>query len=216
VDVNAKAKRGDVVAAADDFRRRTLSHAPRALDRLIYLASMRDYNTGLYHHEGLAARYSQEAACEAVSDCHREAEHVSHAKEESRADETGDDGREEPSVFHVFLPFCADAGTKPMIVFRASSFTFHLPCGQALIGTDRGRGASPSTQSRVLCRALLWRTPAWQANGGGLLASGCTAAIWESPEPPLGATCDSGSQAMNTTSGASHGCRSTLLDPVTQ
>jgi hypothetical protein len=71
--VRASAKRGDVVAAADDFRRRTLSQAPRALDRLIYFASMRDYNTGLYHHEGLAARYSQEAACEAVSDCHREA-----------------------------------------------------------------------------------------------------------------------------------------------
>jgi hypothetical protein len=71
--VIARSKRGDVLAAADDFRRRTLSHAPRALDRLIYLASMRDYNTGLYHHEGLAARYSQEAACEAVADCHREA-----------------------------------------------------------------------------------------------------------------------------------------------
>jgi hypothetical protein len=62
-----------VIAAADDFRQRTLPHAPRALDRLIYLASMRDYNTGLYHHEGLAARYSREAACEAVADCHREA-----------------------------------------------------------------------------------------------------------------------------------------------
>jgi hypothetical protein len=63
----------DVVAASDDLRRRTLSQVPRPLDRLIYLASMRDYNTGLYHHDGLAARFSEEVACEALSGCHREA-----------------------------------------------------------------------------------------------------------------------------------------------
>ena len=34
---------------------------------------MRDYNTGLYHHDGLAARFSPEAACEAIADCHRDA-----------------------------------------------------------------------------------------------------------------------------------------------
>ena len=33
---------------------------------------MRDYNTGLYYHDGLAARFSQEVACEALADCHRE------------------------------------------------------------------------------------------------------------------------------------------------
>lgn len=71
--MSVSVKRRDVIAASEDFRRRTLFHAPRALDRLIYLASMRDYNTGLYHHEGLAARYSVEAACEALADCHREA-----------------------------------------------------------------------------------------------------------------------------------------------
>ena len=43
-----------------------------ALDRLIYLASMRDYNTGLYVHQGLAARFSAEVACEALADCHQE------------------------------------------------------------------------------------------------------------------------------------------------
>jgi hypothetical protein len=63
----------DVQQAADDFRRRSLSGYPRPLDRLIYLASMRDYNTGLYYHDGLASRYSQEVACEAMADCHREA-----------------------------------------------------------------------------------------------------------------------------------------------
>jgi hypothetical protein len=63
----------DVLAAADDLRRRTLVEMTQPLERLIYLASMRDYNTGLYYHQGLAARFSEEAACEALAGCHREA-----------------------------------------------------------------------------------------------------------------------------------------------
>src|SRR5580692_12110872 len=66
-------KRDNVEMAVDDLHRRTLGDMPRALDRLIYLASMRDYNTGLYYHDGLASRFSQEVACEALADCHREA-----------------------------------------------------------------------------------------------------------------------------------------------
>jgi hypothetical protein len=66
-------RRMDVQQAAEDLRRRSLSDLPRPLDRLIYLASMRDYNTGLYYHDGLASRYSQEVACEALADCHRQA-----------------------------------------------------------------------------------------------------------------------------------------------
>jgi hypothetical protein len=71
--MNAPAKHTDVLAAADDLRRRTLADMPQPLGRLIYLASTRDYNTGLYYHHGLAMRYSEEAACEALADCHREA-----------------------------------------------------------------------------------------------------------------------------------------------
>lgn len=70
--MSALARRLDVQEAAEDVRHRTLSELPQALDRLIYLASMRDYNTGLYYHDGLAARFSQEVACEALADCHRE------------------------------------------------------------------------------------------------------------------------------------------------
>lgn len=62
-----------VQAAIRDLRLRTLSQMPVALAKLIYLAGLRDYNTGLYHHEGLASRYSDEAACEALADCHRQA-----------------------------------------------------------------------------------------------------------------------------------------------
>jgi hypothetical protein len=62
----------DVQKAAEDVRERTLAKIPRVLDRFIYLASMRDYNTGLYHHEGLALRFSHDIACEALANCHRE------------------------------------------------------------------------------------------------------------------------------------------------
>src|SRR5579864_9633236 len=67
-----KAKRADVLAASEDLRRRTLPQTSGPLDRIIYLASMRDYNTGLYVHQGLAARFSPEAASEALANCHRE------------------------------------------------------------------------------------------------------------------------------------------------
>ena len=66
-------KRMDVEQARQDLCRRTLSEIQRPLDRLIYLASMRDYNTGVYHHDGLASRFTEEVACEALADCHREA-----------------------------------------------------------------------------------------------------------------------------------------------
>jgi hypothetical protein len=71
--MNLRTQRENVERAAEDLRRRTLSEIPRSLDRLIYLASMRDYNTGLYYHDGLAGRFTQDAACEALADCHREA-----------------------------------------------------------------------------------------------------------------------------------------------
>lgn len=73
--MTSNSNQNDVIAAADDLRRRTLSQLPLALERLIYLASTRDYNTGLYHHEGLAQRYSEAAACEGLANCHRESFH---------------------------------------------------------------------------------------------------------------------------------------------
>ena len=68
-----RSKHAEVQAASQDLRNRTLSLIPGSLDRLIYLASMRDYNTGLYHHDGLTSRFSEETACEALADCHRDA-----------------------------------------------------------------------------------------------------------------------------------------------
>src|SRR5215471_14193714 len=63
----------DVIQAAEDLRRRTLSHFQRPLDRLIYLASTRDYNTGIYYHDGLASTYGEDVTCQALAECHREA-----------------------------------------------------------------------------------------------------------------------------------------------
>jgi hypothetical protein len=66
-------KRMEVVRAAEDLRRRTLADVKAPLDQVIYLASMRDYNTGLYYHAGLAMKYGDDVACEALAECHNDA-----------------------------------------------------------------------------------------------------------------------------------------------
>src|SRR5260370_10796621 len=58
-------------AAYEDLLRRSLSKVPGDLARVIYLASTRDYNTGTYHHEGLAARFRSEVAAKALDAAHR-------------------------------------------------------------------------------------------------------------------------------------------------
>src|SRR4029077_11412316 len=73
--MTALSKHTDVQAASRDLRLRTLSFMAHPLDRLIYLASTRDYNTGLYHHDGLASRFSQKSSRAALAYCHREAFH---------------------------------------------------------------------------------------------------------------------------------------------
>ncbi len=58
--------------AFEDLQRRTLSQIPCDFARLVYLASMREYNSATYHHEGLAVRYGQEQARDALEACHRD------------------------------------------------------------------------------------------------------------------------------------------------
>jgi hypothetical protein len=58
--------------AYDDLLRRSLSKISGDLGRLIYLASTRDYNTGTYHHEGLAARFRSDVAGKALEAAHRQ------------------------------------------------------------------------------------------------------------------------------------------------
>jgi hypothetical protein len=62
----------DAWEAYEDFRTRTLSRIPSKLERLIYIASTRDYNSGIYQHEGLAGRFGREAAARALEYAHGE------------------------------------------------------------------------------------------------------------------------------------------------
>lgn len=65
-------KRIDVEKAALDLKQRSLAALRCDLARLVYLASTRDYNTGRYYHEGLALRFTEEAAQRALENCHHE------------------------------------------------------------------------------------------------------------------------------------------------
>jgi hypothetical protein len=64
--------RVDVEAACDDLKNRTLSHIGLRFGRLLCLASTRDYNTGTYYHDGLAFRFSEQVAAQALAEVHRE------------------------------------------------------------------------------------------------------------------------------------------------
>ena len=60
----------EVGRVIEDFQRQTLSTMEGMFGRLIYLASLRDYNTGPYHHYGLETRFSSEAVDEGLARCH--------------------------------------------------------------------------------------------------------------------------------------------------
>lgn len=62
----------DVEAAKADLNRRTLTRLDCDLARVIYLSSLRDFNTGEYHHQGLAHAFSEGVASAALGACHHE------------------------------------------------------------------------------------------------------------------------------------------------
>jgi len=71
---NAMPRHSDLDAqkAFDDLWSRTLSRISGDLNRLIYLASTRDYNSGRYHHAGLEAHFGFDAVRRALENAHRE------------------------------------------------------------------------------------------------------------------------------------------------
>jgi hypothetical protein len=71
--IHQKILPADVLSAYEDFSSRTLAKIPGAVERLIYIASTRDYNSGLYHHEGLASRFGAAVAAKALQCAHAEA-----------------------------------------------------------------------------------------------------------------------------------------------
>lgn len=71
-DQHAEIQCADVEAACGDLRERTLAKIPGDFARLIYLASTRDYNSGEYHHAGLAYHFGEGTAKKALAICHQE------------------------------------------------------------------------------------------------------------------------------------------------
>jgi hypothetical protein len=62
--------RDDAARVAEDLEKTTLAEMPGRFGKLIYLASLRDYNTGRYHHYGLETRYSERAVDQGLHECH--------------------------------------------------------------------------------------------------------------------------------------------------
>lgn len=61
-----------VASARRDLQDRTLSKMHVPLERLVYLASLRDYSCGRYFHDGLMLRFSEQVAGEALKQEHME------------------------------------------------------------------------------------------------------------------------------------------------
>ncbi len=58
--------------AREDFRHRTLDYVEGDLTQLVYLASSRDYNSGTYRHDGMAAHFSEQTAHRVLEESHRD------------------------------------------------------------------------------------------------------------------------------------------------
>ena len=67
---SAAANPQEVERVVRDLEERTLVGMEGYFNQLVYLASLRDYNTGHYHHYGLEERYAPEAVEEALRQCH--------------------------------------------------------------------------------------------------------------------------------------------------
>ncbi len=67
---NGSANQEEVERLVRDFEERTLSGLEGYFCQLVYLASLRDYNTGRYHHYGLESRYTTEAIDAGLRRCH--------------------------------------------------------------------------------------------------------------------------------------------------
>jgi hypothetical protein len=67
---NPAANPEEVELLVRDFEERTLAGVDGRFSQLVYLASLRDYNTGRYHHYGLESRYALQAVDEGLHQSH--------------------------------------------------------------------------------------------------------------------------------------------------
>jgi len=72
VNSTARLANLDAQKAYDDLWQRTLAKIPGNLNRMIYLASTRDYNSGRYHHAGLEGAFGYEAVRQGLEAAHQE------------------------------------------------------------------------------------------------------------------------------------------------
>jgi hypothetical protein len=75
-------------SAAADVWRHTLSQIPSVFGRMVYLASLRDPNTGRYEHHGLALVFSGEEAAKSLRASHSSnfSEWIKFSLEQQKAD----------------------------------------------------------------------------------------------------------------------------------
>lgn len=69
-DTTSPSLEADVQRVIDNVRIHTLDDMPGQFSRLVYLASLRDHNTGRYNHYGLECRYCGDAVNEGLRRCH--------------------------------------------------------------------------------------------------------------------------------------------------
>jgi hypothetical protein len=92
-DPNVEMKAGNISAALDrsaasDLWRNTLSQIPSVFGRMVYLASLRNANSGRYEHHGLALIFGEEEANKALKKSHSQlfAEWLAFTVEQQKAD----------------------------------------------------------------------------------------------------------------------------------
>lgn len=72
VKTSARLANLDAQRAYEDLWQRTLAKISGDLNRMIYLASTRDYNSGRYHHAGLECAFGYEPVRQALETAHQE------------------------------------------------------------------------------------------------------------------------------------------------
>jgi hypothetical protein len=58
--------------ALADWWRHTLTKIPTAFGRLLYMASLRDTRSGVYHHHGLSSTYGRDESKRALTESHQQ------------------------------------------------------------------------------------------------------------------------------------------------
>lgn len=68
---NMRPRGGFDRSASEDLFRHTLARIPSLYGRLMYLSALRDANTGVYRHYGLAAAFGRDQSAKALETSHK-------------------------------------------------------------------------------------------------------------------------------------------------